>query len=184
MSDSKISGLPAATSVTGTDLTVIVQNGVTKRAPLSVLLAGAFSLNNVATNAAKLALPSNTAAGYVVQITGEANRIEQYLGGGVNSDANWLVLRNSVNITVENDSSVAFEMNGVQIASGTSVNVGWVIPQYISYSVPNDLYPYGISFAGIGRTLPGDISGDGLMYIGDFPDRMTGIVIFIEDQAG
>ena len=91
---------------------------------------GGFALHNVTTNAAKLALPANTAAGYEVQITGEGNRIEQYLGGGVNADANWLVMRNMVNLTVDNeDYDVAqHTVNGVAIPYGTVTNVGWCDP--------------------------------------------------------
>ena len=45
----------------------------------------------VTTNAAKLAL-TGISAGHMVRITGEAHRLEMYLGGAINIDANWQII--------------------------------------------------------------------------------------------
>lgn len=53
------------------------------------------ALLSVATNADKLAL-TGIPAGQDVLITGEGNRLEKYIGGSIDSDDSWLVLRNTV----------------------------------------------------------------------------------------
>ena len=57
-------------------------------------------------------------------------------GGPVQTDANWAVLRNTVELTVQNDSATAMTVNGVNVAASTTVNIGWVDPQNLALATP------------------------------------------------
>jgi hypothetical protein len=82
-----------------------------------------------ATNAAKLAADTPR-VGQKVRITGEANRIEEFLGGDSEDDANWLVLRNTVYLRVTSqDTTETIEINGVECEPlDADVIIGWVDP--------------------------------------------------------
>jgi hypothetical protein len=82
----------------------------------------------VSTNAAKLAL-TGLGIGQIARITGEAGRIEMLVGSDPSTDADWVVLRNTVNVLIDaSDSGVDFEVNGVVVAQGVTTNLGWVDP--------------------------------------------------------
>lgn len=103
---------------------------------------------SVASNAAKLALTSGQiTVGRVVKITGEANRLEMYLGGTINSEANWLVLVNSFQLSViyEGYGSFVLYKDGspVTINGGFSTTVlGWV-REDAAFSAPSLLVADG-----------------------------------------
>ncbi len=83
---------------------------------------------NYLTDAAKLA-GSGLGAGQVVKITGEANRIERFLGGDQSVQANWLVLKNTVVLSVRATALAnPCTFNGVSLVAGVETNVGWVDP--------------------------------------------------------
>jgi hypothetical protein len=88
---------------------------------------------SVNTDADKLAL-TGLAAGQVVIITNEAKRIEQYLGGTITDQANWAVLRNTVQLSVSipTGSGNNITVNGAGIAnSATPTSAGWVNPHAV-----------------------------------------------------
>lgn len=82
---------------------------------------------DVATNAAKLAL-TGISAGHIVRITGEANRLEMYLGGAINSDANWQIIGPNtyklVATKIDAGDPSVLTLNGVAVTTETVV--GWV----------------------------------------------------------
>jgi len=89
-----------------------------------------LELNDVADNAAKLAL-TGIDNGHIVRITGEANRIEQYTGGSINNDDNWIILgENTFYLKVRQltGSDATFTNDGVDVVvpSGVSTGIGWV----------------------------------------------------------
>ena len=98
--------------------------------------APVFALNDVDTNTAKLAL-TEIEAGYKVRVTGEANRIEQFLGGEINDDDNWLIVGpNTVELFAENMDGLT--VNGVELTSNAETLVGWVeVGQQIPYDYPD-----------------------------------------------
>jgi hypothetical protein len=100
-----------------------------------------LGLINHATNAAKLAAPTPR-VGQKVRITGEANRIEEFLGGDSSLDANWLVVKNTVELFIENGTGDPIEINGVTVADGADSSVGWVSPT----AVPIDTELFGLTF--------------------------------------
>lgn len=80
----------------------------------------------VTDNAAKLALTGLT-AGDQVTITGEGQRVEQYLGGGESSEDNWFDVVGSVEVLID----AASKTNALTILgqaatpSGVVTNLGW-----------------------------------------------------------
>jgi len=92
-------------------------NRYASRAELSALPQAPIS---VSTNAAKLAL-TGIAAGQLVIVTGEWNRVEMYLGTDPSSDANWAIVGNRVPVMaaiVNGDAGDECVVNGVTV--GTS----------------------------------------------------------------
>ena len=67
--------------------------------------ARAATTHAYATNADKLAA-TNLQPGDFAEITGEGGRIEQYLGGSIGDDANWVVERNTVLAHIDNQTGV------------------------------------------------------------------------------
>jgi len=101
----------------------------------SYLTAGAIAAMatplDVEDDAEKLDL--SPVAGQLVRITGEADRIEQFLGGDASEQTSWLVLRNTVDLLVENGLADDIEINGVVIAAESGPTaVGWVDPLNIA----------------------------------------------------
>lgn len=84
-----------------------------------------FTLNDTASNTTKLAL-TGIHPGHIVRVTGEANRIEQYLGTSPASDANWMVLRNTVFATLTNNLTPTAVLAGVSVPTGTVT--AWIDP--------------------------------------------------------
>jgi hypothetical protein len=90
---------------------------------------------DVEDDAEKLTLTPS--AGQLVRITGEANRIEQFLGGDASEQTSWLVLQNTVDLTVTNYSGSDVTVNGVTCDTDETTNVGWVNPLAVIYSAPD-----------------------------------------------
>lgn len=87
-------------------------------------------LKQFGTNANKLAA-TGLATGTLAVITGEGNRIEQYLSGAANNNANWAVLKNTINLNIYNNLSSSIAINNVSVGSLEFKNVGWVDPMNI-----------------------------------------------------
>jgi hypothetical protein len=88
-------------------------------------------------DAAKLAVATTPRIGQLVRITGEADRIEQFLGGDASEQTSWLVLQNTVDLTVTNYSGSDVTVNGVTCDTDETTNVGWVNPAAVSYIAPD-----------------------------------------------
>lgn len=73
-------------------------------------------------------------AGQKAKIIGQANRLEQFLGGDQDDQANWLPGNNTVELTVQNDEVTEITINGVVCGGETLTFVGWVDPQQIASS--------------------------------------------------
>lgn len=91
----------------------------------------------VATNVAKLALTSLT-AGQVVVVSDEALRVEQFMGGDESLEGNWIVLKNTVNLTISATGSLLAQsptVNGVlcDLDTAEAELVGWVDPVRIPF---------------------------------------------------
>ena len=67
------------------------------------------------------------------------------------NDANWLVLRNTVNLTVTTDTGATF--NGVSVGDGSVTNVGWVDPAAISYPGDDSLFVVSVLVTETGQPL-------------------------------
>ena len=150
-----------------------------------------FTITNVTTNSNKLAL-TNIQNGHVVKITEESNRIEQYLSGSINSNDNWIVLKNTINLFINNRSNTQVNVNGITCPSFVTTNVGWVDPisqitflpqqSFIvdgisKYGSSNVYYEAGYNYA----SLAYDILNDGTVTITKkLPDRFSG-VLFISN---
>jgi hypothetical protein len=78
---------------------------------------------DVSSNADKLAL-TGLSPGDIVVITGEADRVEVYLGGGESSDANWLVLHNTVRLVVYAEFG-DITIDGVMCYDEVTTVLGW-----------------------------------------------------------
>jgi hypothetical protein len=91
-------GVPITSENTPTRAEVRVGDDVTVKG-----LRLTMPIRDVTTNTAKLAL-TGVPVGQKVRITQEGNRIEEYLGGTINSDTSWLVIRNTVQIKLEPNS--------------------------------------------------------------------------------
>ncbi len=130
--------------------------------------------NRVATNAAKLALPASTPVGSIWTITGEGNRVECFTGGDITQNANWGVLKNTVLLTVENDSGADLTVNGIDCPAGATVNLGWLDPENLQMggSINAGIYFYCYNGYGTGSdsTLSQDIC-DGPLACSFYPAR-------------
>jgi hypothetical protein len=101
--------------------------------PLEYLTEQGLIPINAATDTAKLALTDLT-AGQVVIITDEGNRVERYMGGTITDQANWAVLRNTVQLSVAitSGSGNNITVNATGVAnSSTPTAVGWVDPSSV-----------------------------------------------------
>jgi hypothetical protein len=119
-----------------------------KRATVAEILAlsssGTPAPLSVTTDEAKRALTGIT-AGQIVVITGEANRIELYRGGTISDQANWTVLRNTVELEVQFSGMVdSYQVGDTSFGEGIGGFVGWVdplnIPLLASVSGPASSY--------------------------------------------
>lgn len=86
-----------------------------------------------ATDAEKLAVATTPRIGQLVRITGEGDRIEQFLGGSSSEQTSWLVLRPTVNLTISNAGTVEPTINGVVCPTGEDTPVGFVDPLAIPF---------------------------------------------------
>jgi len=101
---------------------------------------GAPAIIDFSTDAEKTGFTGVLSAGQVVRITGEGNRIEQYLGGTISSQFNWAVLRNTVDLRVAVTSGTGkfVNINSTTVAdSATPTAVGWADPQSVLMGVPS-----------------------------------------------
>lgn len=84
-----------------------------------------------ATNAQRLAGTNGTrafVAGDRVRVTDQANRLEQFLGGTVGDNANWLVLENTLQVFIYIGSASNFTIEGqspVAVPLNTLTSIGW-----------------------------------------------------------
>jgi hypothetical protein len=105
-----------------------------KRATVAeILAAGGATPISVTTDTNKLAL-TGISEGQIVVITGEAKRVEQYLGGTITEQTNWAVLRNTVQLSVSipSGSGNAIVINGTAIENTpTPTSAGWVNPHAV-----------------------------------------------------
>jgi len=84
-----------------------------------------------ATNTLKLAATGLIAGVSEARITGEANRLERYMGGGETDDANWEIIgANTFELILDSSRSAdgsGMTINGVDgLASAGTVSAGWV----------------------------------------------------------
>lgn len=111
---------------------------LTTKAQALAALNALLAVNDVADNATKLALTGIDPL-YMVRVTGEANRIEQYIGTDPSSDANWIVLRNTIQLSVlpyasANDlagnplTAVDGGISGTPCPVSELTDLGWVDP--------------------------------------------------------
>lgn len=105
---------------------------------------GVADTTAVDTNADKLALvgvPLHT----IVDITDEANRIEMFKGGDASLDANWLVLRNTIDLSV-NDwwGYDVMTINGITTVQFVNTYVGWVDAAAVQVTTAGSLVPWEI----------------------------------------
>ncbi len=150
----------------------------------------ALTLNPVATDAAKLAL-TGIAAGYTVRITGEGNRIETFLGGDPTSNANWQPWGNTVNLTVQNESSSSFSVNGMVCPVESTTNLGWVNPLALQISglgtaiLGLSFYVYNLLPNGTGADVSSAQSiADGPYAVPYFPLRCVDATLNLTDGYG
>ena len=97
---------------------------------IEALVVGVSEIQDVTTNANKLAL-TDIDSGHMVRVTGEANRVERYLGGAINNDANWLIIGPNTYELIVEDSGLGnmgdYTINGVTVpVFWPEVSVGWV----------------------------------------------------------
>jgi hypothetical protein len=120
----------AASAIEGKQATLVSGTNIKTVRGASLLGPGeAFPVTySVLTNAAKLAL-TGLIAGDRAIITGEGDRLEEYLGGDIDDDESWLVLRNTIHVTVfYAPTSTIYDsatVNGVPVTAGDTVDVGW-----------------------------------------------------------
>ena len=76
------------------------------------------------TNLTKLAL-TDIQPGQEVLITEEANRLEKYIGGDIDDDANWIVLRNTFELLVTVTELNGVKINGIVTTQDIQINIGW-----------------------------------------------------------
>ncbi len=101
------------------------QTGLTESDQDNWINESAGELINTATDASKLLL-TGLATGQQVNITEEADRLERFMGGVITDNANWDVLRNTVDLTINNTEGTGPRVfNGVSVGY-ESVNIGWV----------------------------------------------------------
>lgn len=130
VADKADAAIPAVTAATENNFAAFDDAGLVKDAGVAATTF-ARAPADVATNAAKLALTGIT-AGHIVRVTGEANRLEMYTGGAINSDANWQIIGpNTYKLSAaRSDGAVdPWEINGVVITSTDADSptvVGWV----------------------------------------------------------
>ena len=116
----------------------VIPSDATSPAPIgsiNEMVDGIAQPQSVVDNAAKLAL-TNVRPGQRVRVIDERKRIEVYLGplevGGPATEANWIALTNTLPLTVGNESGGALTINGIEVADGQVLGVGWVDPTSIS----------------------------------------------------
>lgn len=130
----------------------------TTKGQLLAALNSLLAVNDVADNAAKLALTGIDPL-YTVRVTGEANRIEQYIGSDPASDNAWIVLRNTVNLTVSNmdgpdTPTQDITVNGISCPANTSTEAGWVAEDKVEYTAPDILRAsVGFNTSGVGNSF-------------------------------
>lgn len=88
--------------------------------------------------------------GDIAVIQDEGNRIEQYTGGSISSQSNWAVLRNTVFLTIFNNSYSFFDFNGIYCNAGYTT-IGWVCPDELSYTPPT------FTTLGVSQLYSGDV---------------------------
>ena len=91
---------------------------------------------DVANDTAKLAIPQvSLTTGRRVRLTGEANRIEEYLGGDPSVQTNWEVIKNTIRASFPLTLSPGWTItiNGITYTNGSGTNTpGWLDPENIT----------------------------------------------------
>ena len=87
---------------------------------------------NVDDNAEKL--DATPAFGDIYVVTDEADRVERYIGPDPSLDSSWLVLQNSITLTVENATGDTITVGGVSCLDSEQTFIGWVDPQSVNIS--------------------------------------------------
>lgn len=67
--------------------------------------------------------------GQLIRVVDQGGRIERFLGGTVSDNANWLVLKNTVNIAITNlGSGYSIYINGFECGIESDTYIGWHDP--------------------------------------------------------
>ena len=158
------------------------------------------TLITVATNADKLALPSTTPAGTDCLISDEAGRLEKYPGDDITQDASWIVTRNTILATFQNNSGADFNVDSVKCPNGSSTSL-WIDPsnfqvesgdyelcvQTLFSNSGNYFYdvsganPFDAGNAGIFIAIGGGTGASSLLYQFAPRDSVTIVVILGQD---
>lgn len=116
--------------------------------------------------------------GQLVRVVDQGGRIEQYLGGDSWNNDNWLVLKNTIALSVENATGSSIEINGITCEDGSTTFVGYVNPQKVAASGSNfslqivDTFgPDSAYLGGFYFPSPNTMSGSGFSLPLKFQDR-------------